>query len=218
MNLINVILFIGCLLLIILFILVRIRSTTNSGIVGGNDKYKSIVVDTLNITHQLYGKKDTYQISHNDIIKAIKTVTKKLKPHVDNIIFVTKSKESLEQSPEHLRESFINLSKELKVHIYLVEKLKNPKQNKHSKSHSALGRDDFYAIITAWKLRCPILGHDHYKDLKDMKYGELDSFYVRRYFPFKKYAVKDYVNPTAPEYRKIRRPRIIHLDEFDGKN
>jgi sulfatase maturation enzyme AslB (radical SAM superfamily) len=199
-----------CVLLLIMLL------KSNSVKTGGSEfKYKSMVIDTLNMTHEIHRKNDKYKISHSDIMSTIKTVTKKLKPLVsDKIIFVTKNRSNgTDEEIEAVRTSFGELSKKLKVYIYLVEKLPDRPGDEKNNHHAALGRDDFYAIITAWKLRCPVLGQDYYKDLKNMKYGELDSFHVRQYIPFKKYEVHDYVNPTGLEYRKVRRPRVIRWED-----
>ena len=204
---------------IILFVIINFRNAKNSIFWGGTynqnrsiDKLDTIVVDTLNMTHEICSDKtDKYKISHGDVIKTIKIITNKLRPQIKKIMFVTKTRDYNDKSPEYIRNSFKKLSKELQVDIYLTEKLK---KSKKITSHASIGRDDFYVILMAWKHRCPVLGQDYYKDLRDMKFGEMDSFYVRKYLPFKKFEEKDYINPTAQEYKRIRRPRVIRWEEF----
>lgn len=223
----QIIVFIVILLVInvILFTIINFQKNGNLMFWGGGynrnrdiNKLDTIVVDTLNMTHEICSTKSTstksdkkYKISHADILKTIKTVTNKLRPQIKKIMFVTKVKEYADSSSEGVRESFEKLSKELNVDIYLTEKLDNPKK---STSHASIGRDDFYTILMAWKYRCPVLGQDYYKDLRDMKFGEMDSFFVRKYLPFKKFEEKDYINPTAQEYKRIHRPRVIRWEEF----
>jgi len=200
-----VIILVTVMLAILMIIVISKIIKSCKKITGGNEKV--IVVDTLNMVHELFGS-DGYKINQKDIESTIKKVTKKLKSKFSKIIFVTKSKNSENSTSEEIREKYRDLSKKLNISIYLTEKLKNPKQNNHN-SHASLGRDDFYIILMAWKYRCSVLGQDYYKDIKEMKFGELDSFYVIKYEPFKKFEEKDYINPTAQEYKKVRRPQVI---------
>jgi len=181
---------------------------------------KNIVVDTLNMTYEIHKKSNSYHINHLDILNTIKIVTNKLKPIISGkIIFITKTNEHIGQSTQQdiELESYNNISKELGVYIYVVHKLKEPNKNtfvRIKKSHSTLGRDDFYIMITAWTLRCPVLGQDYYKDLKNMKFGELDSFYVLKYSPYKTFEERDYINPTGQEYKLMQAPRVIRWDSL----
>ena len=142
---------------------------------GGYDsKYKydviekNIVVDTLNMTYEIHKKSDSYHINHADILNTIRIVTDKLKPIIsDKIIFITKTNEQIGPSDQQdlEQESYNKISKELGIYIYIVNKLKEPNKNTFvciNKSHSTLGRDDFYIMITAMKLRCPVLSQDLY--------------------------------------------------------
>ena len=178
---------------------------------------KNIVIDTLNMTYEIHKKSKSYHITNKDILSTIRIVTNKLKPIVsDKIIFITKTSEKLEQNNDDL-DSYDKISKELGVYIYIVNKLKKPNKNtfvRIKKSHSTLGRDDFYIMITASKLKCPVLGQDYYNDLKNMKFGELDSFYVTRYSPYIKFSDCDYVNPTGQEYKKMKPPSVIRWDSL----
>ena len=181
---------------------------------GGYEKHKNLIVDTLNMTYEIHKKSDNYRVSNTDILNTIRIVTDKLKPHIsDKLIFVTKTNKKDYKELE----SYDNISKELGIYIYVVMALEKPGINsfvKITKSHSTLGRDDFYIMIMAWKLRCPVLGQDYYRDLKNMKFGDLDSFYVKRYSPYKKFPDRDYVNPTGQEYRRMRAPRVIRWDSL----
>jgi ABC-type antimicrobial peptide transport system permease subunit len=205
------IIFVGLVILVI-FVIIIFLTKYKTKKYGGNDK--TIVVDTLNMVHELFGS-ENYKINQKDIYSTIKKISKKLKSRYSKIIFVIKSKNSEDCTPGQIREKYEKISKQLQVSIYLTEKLKNSKDN--IKTHSSLGRDDFYIILTAWKYRCSVLGQDYYKDLKDMKFGELDSFYVIKYEPFKKFEEKDYINPTAHEYKKIRRPTIIRWENVKNE-
>ena len=181
---------------------------------------KNIVVDTLNMTYEIHKKSDSYHINHADILNTIRIVTDKLKPVIsDKIIFITKTNEQIGHSNQRdiELESYNKISKELGVYIYIVDKLKKPHRDtfvRIKKSHSTLGRDDFYIMITAWKLRCPVLGQDYYRDLKNMKFGELDSFHVLKYAPYKRFEERDYINPTGHEYKRMRPPRVIRWDSL----
>jgi len=179
--------------------------------------HKNIIVDTLNMTYEIHKKSNNYRIKHDDILNTIRLVTNKLKPFIsDKIIFVTKMNEKHEQHDFEIQ-SFHKMSKELKVYIYIVNKLKEPGINTYvriKKSHATLGRDDFYIILMAWKLRCPVLGQDYYRDLRGMKYGELDSFFVDKYSPFKQFSERDYINPKGHEYTRMRAPRVIRWDSL----
>lgn len=208
-----------CLIFAILLALILINKQKFKFYGNGYDIFKpghkigarNIVIDTLNMTYEM-NRKPKYRIQHDDILNTIRIVTEKLKPIVsDKIIFITKTNEQLGEHDYEL-ESYEKISKELKVYIYIVNKLKEPNKNtfvRIKKSHSTLGRDDFYIMVTAWKLRCPVLGQDYYRDLRNMKFGELDSFYVIKYSPYKKFPIKDYINPTGHEYRRMRAPRVI---------
>ena len=169
------------------------------------------------MTYEIHKKSDSYHLKHEDILKTIRIVTNKLKPIVsDKIIFITKTNEKLEQNNDDL-DSYDKISKELGIYIYIVNKLKEPNKNTFvsiKKSHSTLGRDDFYIMINAWKLRCPVLGQDYYRDLKNMKFGELDSFYVTKYSPYIKFPERDYVNPTGQEYKRMKPPHVIRWDSL----
>ena len=178
---------------------------------------KNIIVDTLNMTYEIHKKSDNYRISHNDILNTIRMVTNKLKPFVsDKIIFITKTNEKHALNDFEMQ-SFRDISKELQVFIYIVNKLKEPGIDTYvriKKSHATLGRDDFYIILMAWKLRCPVLGQDYYRDLRGMKYGELDSFFVDKYSPYKQFSERDYINPRGHEYTRMRAPRVIRWDSI----
>ena len=179
---------------------------------GGDAKIKNIVVDTLNMTYEIHKKSNSYHITHADILSTIRIVTSKLKPLVsDRIIFVTKTKEKTEFGSNEL-DSYNALSKELRVYIYIVNKLKEPCKDTFvniKKSHSTLGRDDFYIMILASKLKCPVLGQDCYRDLENMKFGGLDSFHITRYSPYREFPDNDYVNPAGDEYKNMKPPNII---------
>jgi hypothetical protein len=198
------------------------RKKSYSGGYHDTKKAKSIVIDTLNMTHELFDKQQSkskkskskkYVINQADINKTIIKLTEKLKPtYSDKIIFVVKTQESLsDEKLQLIRDNYKNLSKDLKVEIHLVEKLKDSKV-KFFKGHSALGRDDFYIKVISWENRFPILSNDRFRDLEQMKFGELDSFYVRIYTSYKLFEAKTFINPTAHRYKKIRTFRNLSLE------
>jgi hypothetical protein len=207
-----------CVLIFAILVILSINNHKFNFYKGGDEKHKNIVVDTLNMTHEIFGKSvDKYHISNPDILNTIRIVTDKMKTNVsDKLIFITKTNKKDNEYYNEM-ELFNKLSKELGVYIFVVNELKKPSANsfvKIHKSHSTLGRDDFYIMITAWKLRCPVLGQDYYRDLKNMKFGELDSFYVEKYSPYKTFPDRDYINPTGQEYKRMRAPRVIRWDSL----
>ena len=75
--------------------------------------------------------------------------------------------------------------------------------------HSALGRDDFYLIMLAQRYRCAVLSRDRFRDLPEMKAGNLAPFQVWSFSPARPAPERDFVNPAAPEFRRLRRPATL---------
>jgi hypothetical protein len=104
-----------------------------------------------------------------------------------------------------------------KVYINVVERLPDDDTGVQPKtkntSHAVLGRDDFYLIMLTWKYNCPVLSRDRFRDLADMKSGDLNSFHVYSYSPVKILPERDFVNPTAAEFQRMRRPASVDYSD-----
>ncbi len=68
--------------------------------------------------------------------------------------------------------------------------------------------------MTAWKLGCGVLSRDRFRDLEEMKGGDLPPFHVFRYTPWGVAPGRDFVKPSAAEFRRMRRPRLYSPEEL----
>lgn len=171
---------------------------------------ENVVVDTLNLVHWL-GRDSRKAVRTCDIVSAIDETAPILRRRFPGrVIFVTKTRETPAEGPEaaQIRALYQAASRRNKVYVNVVERLPDSDAKK-SQNHAALGRDDFYLIMLAWKLNCPVLSRDRFRDLRDMKTGHLDKFHVYSYSPFKNFPDRDFVNPAAAEFARMRRPLTI---------
>jgi len=177
-------------------------------VAGGGPK--DVVVDTLNLVHWLRRRVPGGRIGTCDILGAIDAATPGIRrAYPGRVTFVTKTRET-EETPvmkARLRALYQAAAQRNGVHIHVVENL--PGQKKASADHSALGRDDFYIALLAKRYRCPVISRDHYRDLAQMKKGALSTFHVYSYSPTKKTADRDFVNPSAAEFGRLRRPKTV---------
>lgn len=178
---------------------------------------EDIVVDTLNLTHWLRRRTPLKKVDICDIISAIDETAPILRSrYPGRVIYVTKDRETAtDESTARFRALYQAAAKRNKVYVNVVERIPDASSTRASTRastrthHAALGRDDFYIIMLSWKLNCAVLSRDRFHDLADMKAGHLDSFQVYSYAPFRSAAERDFVNPSAPEFRRMWRPTIV---------
>lgn len=185
---------------------------------------KNIVVDTLNLTHWLQRRAPLKMVETCTILAAIERTAPIIRrSYPGRIIYVTKDRETpaTKERAERLRALYQATARRCGVYVNVVERLPNEKDDdahdgahdgaprrRRGKSHAALGRDDFYLIMLAWKYNSPVLSRDRFRDLADMKAG-LDPFHVYIYSPVKTLPERDFVNPAAAEFQKMRRPAAV---------
>jgi hypothetical protein len=178
---------------------------------------ENLVVDTLNLAHWLKRRAPLKRVETCDILAAIeKTAPILRRSYPGRIIYVTKDRETraAKVDAERLRALYQATARRCKVYVNVVERLPgeedepDTRRHRKGKSHAALGRDDFYLIMLAWKYNCPVLSRDRFRDLADMK-ADLDPFHVYSYSPVKLLPERDFVNPAAAEFRKMRRPASV---------
>lgn len=179
---------------------------------GKESASENVIIDTLNLVHWLRrGARETPRITICDIVSAIEETAPTLKErYPGRVVYVTKDREADVGADVRawLRGIYQGVSKRCGVYIHDVEKLPDDVSSSTS-PHSSLGRDDFYIAMMAKQYRCSVLSRDKYRDLDDMKRGELGRFHVYTYSPFKDTPERDFVNPSAPEFARMRRPRTI---------
>ena len=134
------------------------------------------------------------------------------------MVYVTKDRETLASAEvtARRRAMYQAVARQCGVYVHVVERLPprvGEAAPRRPKSHSALGRDDFYLIMLAWRYRCPVLSQDRFRDLPDMKGGLLDPFHVFSYPPGTRPRERDFVNPAAPEFGRMRRPVALEFAE-----
>jgi len=178
---------------------------------------ENLVVDTLNLTHWLKRRAPLKRVETCDILAAIeKTAPILRRSYPGRIIYVTKDRETraAKVDAERLRALYQATARRCKVYVNVVERLPgeedepDTRRHRKGKPHAALGRDDFYLIMLAWKYSCPVLSRDRFRDLADMK-ADLNPFHVYSYSPVKLLPERDFVNPAAAEFRKLRRPASV---------
>jgi hypothetical protein len=180
---------------------------------------KNLVVDTLNLAHWLRRRAPLKKVDLCDILSAIDESAPIIrKKYTGRIIYVTKDRESPETSVEKARSRALYQSAARRngVYVDVVERLPTDiarSSSSRRKPHSGLGRDDFYLIVKSWKLNCPVLSRDRFRDLSEMKGGHLEKFRVYSYSPFTSLPSHDYVNPTAVEFAHMGRPVTVDYSE-----
>ena len=174
----------------------------------------NVVVDTLNLVHWLKRRTPLKAMGLCDIIAAIELTAPLLRKRFSGrIIFVTKDRESRmeKEMAARARALYQITACQNGVFINVVERLPGPASG--VASHAALGRDDFYLIMLAWRLNCPVLSRDRFRDLVEMKTGHLDKFQVYAFSPFKNFPERDFVNPAAAEFARMRRPTTVDFTD-----
>jgi len=85
------------------------------------------------------------------------------------------------------------------------------------RSHSKLGRDDFYAGLLAWRRRCGVLTADRMRDFEALR-SEVPPFRAHTLGPHKKttdpaWTRGEHVTPGAVEFSQVRAPaRLAYAD------
>lgn len=216
MNFIIVIFIILCILFVIYLISIK-QNIFIPKKIGGADKGKkilqseNIIIDTLNLTHWFTKKK---HINTSDIIRTIdKTAPIIKQQYPGRVIYVIKTRDKNSHSNHS---PLKNAAHRNNIFINVVEKLDD--NSLYSHNHTSLGRDDFYIIMLAWKYKCPVLSKDKYHDLKEMKSGNLAPFHVYKYSYLKKFVERDFVNPSAAKFKKMKRPLLIKYEQILNLN
>ena len=182
--------------------------------------YEGVVVDTLNLTHWLH-RRSPRPLTPCLILGAIEEAAPRLRLATKGrIVFVLKDRETATAPAEKARARalFLSAAQRLGVDICLVERspaaqladdeprrtsARNPASGKES-AHASLGRDDFYLLLLASRLGARVLSLDRFRDLPAMKAGGLPPFHTLMFRPGRPAPVRDYVQPAAPEFRRLR--------------
>lgn len=147
-------------------------------------------------------------------------------------MFVIKDKDSSYEHDKD-RQLYSELSKELRVYIYAVEKYPREieaiqnRDREDSDEHATKARDDFYIAVLARKWRCPVVSEDRYNDIDESK-KLVKPFRVYVFSYWQSNVEEDFVKPSPIVYRLLRRPfrigydgifeKLIKDDEPDEKN
>ena len=178
------------MLIIIVIILVLLCIICNTKTIINGGSRDTIVVDTLNISHYLFGK-----INIEDTIQHV------CNKYKGRIMFVIKDRnlENKEKNP-----NYSLLCKKYKCYIYYTKKY----HDINFKDHSSNGRDDLYCIYLANKYDCPILSNDKFRDFREFA-KSVKKFQIIEYTPSK--TTSNIFNPAShiPYGNRIKRPKII---------
>lgn len=192
-----------------------------------------LVIDTLNLTHHLLaagrlrpaaGSASKNQVTWELIAQAIAAAAPVLHPQYSGrLYFVLKDPDGgrpggraapKDKSPacEH-GAAFARLAAELGVHIHVAERARDPaaewqRLGTSEPTHQKVGRDDFYMGYLAWKRGAPVLSEDRMRDFQLLK-TEVRPFRVRAFDRDASGGNVDHIFPGAPEYRRIRKPRLV---------
>lgn len=177
-------------------------------------KSPHIVVDTLNLTHWLGStSKSPMQISTAAIVGTIaQTVDSIKKKYAGRVMYVVKDRESVLNDPE-TRKVYADTAREYSVYIYAVERYEEPpRATRRAGTHSERGRDDFYAAVLAKRYRCSVLTEDKFRDFDQFR-TDVTPFHVYEYNYWRDLPDRDYVDPSAPAYRRLQKPRTVRYAE-----
>jgi hypothetical protein len=139
------------------------------------------------------------------------------------IVYVTKGcnlvGDRADQLSEVARLKYQAAAVEYGVCIDLVESLPvktkfTSLQKYNSIDHASLGRDDFYLIMLARQMSCGALTRDSYRDLSSMKQGALPAFHVYSFTPWSSFPKRNFVNPSAAEFARLRRPCTYYPEDL----
>ncbi len=174
---------------------------------------ENLVVDTLNLAHWLRRGAPSGGVGLPDILAAIDATAPALRRrHPGRVVYVTKGRESAEAPSPRAHAQYRAAAHRNGVYVAVVERAPGARK---AKGHAALGRDDFYMMFLAGRMGCAVLTRDRFRDLPEMKAGGLGRFNVRVYAPGGDQV--DYVNPAAPEFRRLRRPAAVdYLEALPG--
>lgn len=183
---------------------------------------ENVVVDALNLAHWLRrrrkGAPGAPRVGVCDVLAAVETTAPLLRRlYPGRVVYVTKTREARAGAgaTARLRALYQAAARRCGVHIHVVERLPDEAGAPDAvaaaarRGHSALGRDDFYLLMLARDYRAPVLSHDRFRDLPDMKAGGLAPFHVFGYSPVRTVPARDFVNPAAAEFRRLRRPVLV---------
>lgn len=169
---------------------------------------RSLVVDTLNLAHWLRRKSPPAPVGTCEALAAIEETAPLLRPQFpDQLIYVVKTREARRSPAEaaQTRALYQAAARRAEVRVDLVEHLPDPPAPRPG-GHAALGRDDFYALLRAWRLGAGVLSRDRFRDLDAMRGGQLPPFHVYRFTPWGVAPGRDFVTASAAEFRRLRRP------------
>jgi hypothetical protein len=199
----KVIFLILIIILTIILVIIRLKNCNNSNIVGGakQSNYGNIVVDTLNLTNYLYK-----EVSTEKIMNTIKYMTPILKQeYSDRIMFVVKDRTQFGGISDENKAKYFEICKELRIYIYIIEQY----EESEFKTHSSMGRDDFYEIVLANKYNCSIISYDQMKDFRRFS-KEVKPFKILEFSFWNKKPHKDNVNPKG---FRLRKPKILEFKQ-----
>ncbi len=221
----------GILLILLLLLAIVISCSAHERVtylLGGREKQSQqiqgdIVIDGLNFTHWLASENRCPIVSGKlrlcDIISAIDETSDVIKQkHKGRIMFVLKDRETALNNPA-TRAIYAETARRNKVYIYVVERYKIPLKTEYNHStrgteHARLGRDDFYMGILAKKFKCKVLTADRFRDFDQLR-KHLNPFHVYEYTWWRSYPERDYINPHASEFQRLRKPRRVHYKNYD---
>ena len=185
------------LYLVIIIIIILLTCVVRHKL-GGASNHGNILIDTLNITNELFDCVD-----HQKILATIKQLTAELKPeYTDRIMFVIKSKTHEFLSAAELKD-FQELAVKLRIYIFVGEDYDKPDV---ISSHSQLGKDDFLLCVLAQKYKCEIITNDRLADYKEFA-KTVKKFKIIEYNYWQSKPSIDYINPAA--FVRLRRPKTI---------
>ena len=208
------ILLIVCLVILALVLACAVRAPFTAGGAARKrpapPKSPHIVVDTLNLTYWLGStSKSPMQISTAAIVNTIAQtadIVKKMFP--GRIMYVLKDRESVLNDPD-TRKAYADAAREHSVYIYAVERYEEPpRATRRAGTHSERGRDDFYAAVLAKRYRCSVLSEDKFRDFDQFR-TDVTPFHVYEYNYWRDLPDRDYVDPSAPAFKKLRKPHTI---------
>ncbi len=175
-----------------------------------NEK-KHIIIDGLNLLYHHF--KPNNPLVNNNPIQSINTMMKSVVPKLaekfdGRIMFVFKNKEN---TPFKSINDYKKIASRWQIYIYLCQDYPNSVY----KSHSSMGRDDFYSAVLARYHKCRILTYD--------KYNDFTSF-VQDVQPFSVYIINPdirephrLINVNASLYRdELYKPRTFTLEAIDA--
>jgi hypothetical protein len=194
-------------------------------VTGGAAAEDNLVVDTLNLVHWLRPAAREGPLDIDEIVGAIDSVAAPLRErYPGRVTFVVKSRDTPEgrDAQAATRARYQEAARRNRVWVALVAALpprvgyagRGAAHAGRGAAHAALGRDDFYMILTARDHGCAVLTRDRFRDLADMKSGALEPFHVYVFSPHASYPRRDFVNPAAAEYRRLCCPPAVRPDQI----